>query len=212
MEWTPRQRDHKALGAFLTLCVIGAIYLAIANRGFAWVLDWRMSALLFALSGLGALFGLIEWRIDCGADWLRHAWRWVKLYELTEIEVVKAQELRLKDRGEREVKIELKEFGKNQELWDLVYNGIQHSYHYGGATADSGTRLSLSLYKPVLVPLTGFEDESEIVEHDVDAAVRDFLAWEPDSPEDRARMRKREAELREAWWPGGGDEEPPPGG
>ncbi|GAA2160750.1 hypothetical protein [Actinomadura napierensis] len=170
-----------------------------------------MWALLFALSGLGALFGLIEWRIDCGADWLRYAWKWVKLYELTEIEVTGDRELRLKDRGEREVKIELKEFGKNRRLWNLVYNGIQHSYHYGGASADAGTRLSLHLNSPTLVPLTGDEDEGEIVREDVGAAVRDFLGWEPDRPEDRAALKAWEAG-HESSGPGGGERRPPPGG
>ena len=72
-----------------------------------------------------------------GAEWFFHGGRWVRQYELTSVKVkmrFSLRYLRMTDRGGRTVTTFLGDLQTNQELWDLVYNGIRHSVAAGAET------------------------------------------------------------------------------
>jgi hypothetical protein len=147
LEW--RQEGHKsALLAGVALAVIGATVPTANSGGVAWVTTWYWWVFfaLCALVGYGVFIG--TW-IACGATWLQNGKRWVSIYELTEVRIKASgtnHMLRLTDSAGRTIgSLKLIAVQRNPKLWDLVYNGIQHSVATGKATPPSGTRKILRL-------------------------------------------------------------------
>jgi len=126
------------LGGFLTL----------KDWGIDWMTHWTLWLTVMIISGLAALATWSSDDMEAGADWFSYGKTWVKTYELTEVKLSKAwgaDDLEFKDAVGHEVSISILDIQNNPELWDLVYNGILHSMHYGGATANQRARDRLQL-------------------------------------------------------------------
>lgn len=147
LEWILRSWKSFRVAA-LTCFVILVGFLTLKDWGIGWMSVWWFW--LLAL-GLSALAGLAIWSSDAmeaGADWFRYGRSWVKTYELTDIKLDKAwgsDDLELKDVDGHEIWVDILKVQKNPDLWNLVYNGILHSVHYGGATANERARERLRL-------------------------------------------------------------------
>jgi hypothetical protein len=147
LEWVLRT-GKTFRGTALTCLLLSLVVLTLKDWGIGWMSVWW---LWFLALGLSALAGLVIWStgaMAAGADWFWYVGSWVQTYELTEIKLNKAwgpDELKLKDADGHEIWIETVKIQKNPDLWDLVYNGILHSVHYGGAIADERARNRLHL-------------------------------------------------------------------
>jgi hypothetical protein len=117
--------------------------------GIGWTTDWVLWLVIAVLCGIGTLISGATIAQEAGADWFRYGKSsWVKTYELNEVKLDKAwgaDRLELKDTDGREVSIKIINIQDNPDLWNLVYNGILHSVHYGGATANERARTRLHL-------------------------------------------------------------------
>lgn len=72
-----------------------------------------------------------QW-MAAGADWFASDTGWVKLYELTKVELAGSgisPRLYLTDSEGRVAHAELRQIQAHPPVWDLVYNGIIHSVH-----------------------------------------------------------------------------------
>lgn len=88
-----------------------------------------------------------------GADWVARGKTWVNTYELTSIRVVhdeSRRKLRLVDSAGQLVNLPLQAVQGNQDLWDLVYNGILHSSKERDTDINALARHSLRLPHPPL--------------------------------------------------------------
>lgn len=94
--------------------------------------------------------------VAAGAEWLKHGKSWVRLYELTDIEVKHRgndMHLDLTDDAGRTIMSKLIDLQKDQHLWDLIYNGILHSVIAGGATTTGMVHSALEVpRRPGSVP------------------------------------------------------------
>jgi hypothetical protein len=135
LEWIPRSRKtfwQVAVSCFVILIVVALL----KDWGLGWAGVWWVWP---AFAVISILAGLAVWSSDdmeAGADWFSYGKSWVKTYELTHLEQKKAwasDSLELKDAAGREVSIKITDIQTNPDLWNLVYNGILHSVHYGGA-------------------------------------------------------------------------------
>lgn len=117
------------------------VIITLKDWGFEWMGTWQLWLLVLVPAPLWAawqIFIVDRWGISAGADWLAVKGGHVDLYELTEVEVVGTSgglswDLELTDRKGSELSINIRELQANQELWNLVYNGILHSVQQGSA-------------------------------------------------------------------------------
>lgn len=94
-----------------------------------WVLIAAVAAAIF--------FGLRGTFCAAGADWLKTQHGWVMTYELTEVEMHlngTSLDLFLRDSSGRGTNNQIANLQNDQDLWDLVYNGIRHSVANGAKT------------------------------------------------------------------------------
>lgn len=128
LEWhRDSRRSTYRSGAF----AFGFMFLGgtAISGGLSWMTDWVFWLILL-------LFTLIifsscrrQW-VAVGADWFSSNTGWVKIYELTKVELAGngiSPRLYLTDTEGRHAHGELREMQANPRLWDLVYNGIIHS-------------------------------------------------------------------------------------
>lgn len=139
LEWIPK--DWGTLWkTSVTMFVIVVVATTLKDLGVGWMGTWWLWLMNVILS---ALFGLGTWSseaMEAGADWFKYGRSWVKTYELTEVKLEVSSRggdsLELKDAAGREVWITLSDIQSNWDLWNLVYDGIVHSVHHGGAVAN----------------------------------------------------------------------------
>lgn len=148
MEWTAG-----SLGEIINETGVWALLLILYMTAESWGFGWMESRGLWAYVIFAtALPVLILFRragaLAAGAVWFRYRRKWVKTYELVEVKLDGAGSsttLVLKDTDDRRLSLGLKELQSNPDLWDLVYNGILHSVHNGGAVVDERARERLRL-------------------------------------------------------------------
>jgi hypothetical protein len=157
LEWIPR--SWRSLRHYFVLYVILLIgFLTLKNWGITWFGDWVLWLTVLILSALGAAATWASDDMEAGADWFKYGKSWVKTYELTAIRLEKAwgsDRLELKDAHGRAVSIQILGIQTNPDLWNLVYNGILHSVHYGGAVANERAVARLRLDEPKSFPAKG---------------------------------------------------------
>lgn len=140
LEWYQRTIDGAIISGFV-VSGIGFVILCLKDWGFDWM--WNtpsLWALVIGIVPLWAGWQLLSdrWGISVGADWLAVKGGYVDLYELTEVKIVGtsgglAWDLELTDKKGTELSLNARELQANQELWDLVYNGILYSVQRGSA-------------------------------------------------------------------------------
>lgn len=120
-------------GLFVVVLFVGAFTLF---GGLSWVSLWWMWVLIVAVAA-AIVFGLRGTFCAAGSDWLKTQHGWVKTYELTEVEMHlngTSIDLFLRDASGRGTNNQIAKLQNNQDLWDLVYNGIRHSVTNGAKT------------------------------------------------------------------------------
>lgn len=145
LEWYYKRGVPIWYTSVLIIALLAVVY-TVVTLSFSWTSTWWLWLLFF----LGPIYGLAL-RRGCwcvaGANWYQHGDEYVNTYELTSVAIIQAARdtLELKDRDGNEITPHLDDAQRNQALWDLVYNGILHSVHRGGATTNERARLLLQL-------------------------------------------------------------------
>jgi hypothetical protein len=126
-------------------------YMTLRDWGIGWMLSrwlWLTNIIISLLTGIVIRHSDA---MEAGADWFKYGKSWVRIYELTVVKLDKAwgsDRLELKDSGDREVWIKIADIQNNPDLWNLVYNGILHSVHRGGAVVNERAVVCLLLDEP----------------------------------------------------------------
>ncbi|MCP2236826.1 hypothetical protein [Prauserella halophila] len=154
LEWFYPDRTSRIVAGALVSVFIFAMY--VFRSGFTWVDNlwlWGLVLLpvpvLFLASRTGGK--------SAGADWLAVSDKdYVKTYELTKATVHVdgvAHVIQMVDSSGRSARPRVDDLQANHRLWDLVYNGILHSVHVGGAETNKRARDYLLLdHPPTLRP------------------------------------------------------------
>jgi hypothetical protein len=114
--------------------MFGFIFVAMTliAGGLSWMTGWVFW--LIVLAGPVGIFCAARSRwIAAGAEWFAANTGWVRIYELTKVELAGSgvsPRLYLTDTAGRVAHAGLREMQANSRLWDLVYNGIIHSIHH----------------------------------------------------------------------------------
>lgn len=122
----------------LGVCVLQGFSLAWVSVLWAWLVILVFSVLVAAGSRQEAL--------AVGVEWLRVGRRWVRLYELAEIDTTRRNSdlhVRLADREGHRVTVNAEELRQRPLMWDLVYNGMLHSVIAGAAKTQAYGVLNL---------------------------------------------------------------------
>ncbi|RZS44291.1 hypothetical protein EV193_101166 [Herbihabitans rhizosphaerae] len=109
---------------------IAIVFLILKDWGFAWMIEMRSLWIAVVLMGGLGYLAASSFEMSAGSDWYREHDNYVKIYELTTVEVTKrvgSWGLKLVDKNGRSVEPGLTAAQLNPKLWDLVYNGILHS-------------------------------------------------------------------------------------
>lgn len=134
LEWFYPDPRSKVI-VILIILALGMLVYTVKDWGFSWVTNPWLWLVLAPFPFVVLLFGVS--RVSAGADWVRVSKHFVKTYELTSVEVtigaVGSRLLGVVDRRGNGFSVQLGDLQDNFELWDLVYNGILHSVHVGGA-------------------------------------------------------------------------------
>lgn len=90
--------------------------------------------------------------VAAGAGWVAHNSGWVHTYDLIQVKIeIDAQPfLYLLDSDLRATRPPLREIQQNRELWDLVYNGILHSFQERHVHTNPNARRILQLHGPAM--------------------------------------------------------------
>jgi hypothetical protein len=148
LEWTTSPWKGVP-GGVAFMVALGIVFLTLRNGGIDWATSWVNWLIILIITTLGVLFA--AWSVGglaAGAEWIRYGKDWVRTYELTDVRLGVPRSpttLVLRDTEDREFSMGLTMFQKNPDLWNLVYNGILHSVHYGGATINDHAREKLML-------------------------------------------------------------------
>lgn len=90
--------------------------------------------------------------MSAGAEWVALSDdAYVNTYELTTVKVHvdgAAHSIEMVDHNGRYLRPKIGSLQRNHRLWDLVYNGILHSVHVGGAETNKRARDYLRLDHP----------------------------------------------------------------
>lgn len=153
LEWyreSPRSAVFSGMGGFVVVAagsgvLLDPYYWYSASSWWLW---------LFPLAA-GVLITLTMGPDSCcaGADWVTHGKEWINTYELTSVRIVHAEsrrKLTLADRRGQVVNLPLPTVQGNQNLWDLVYNGILHSINERDVDINPLARYGLKLPQPPL--------------------------------------------------------------
>ncbi|GAA4861350.1 hypothetical protein [Saccharopolyspora cebuensis] len=136
LEWYQGTPSGYLLGGVFASIIIFAL-VCLMDWGFDWMRTWWLWIFVVIPIPMWALMGR-QYGISAGADWLAVKKGHVDLYELTEVTVEGASgglswTIELTDKKGTEMSVDAAKVQANQQLWDLVYNGIQHSVHHGSA-------------------------------------------------------------------------------
>lgn len=145
LEWYKGSRRRAILSGIGG--VVAVAVLATLKSGVDWMSTWWMW--LFALAA-GPLVASSVRTESCaaGAEWFAVGKSWVRTYELTVVKLKSPTNYRviqLEDSGGRKVRTKLMTVQENQELWDLVYNGILHSVVNNKAETNALARRAFKL-------------------------------------------------------------------
>lgn len=146
LEWFKASRRRSIVAGIGGSVAIlgGTVILTLDSK---WLSMWWVW--LIAIS-VGLLVGSSIRVSSCaaGAEWFAVGNNWVDLYNLSSVEVkapTHYREIILKDRSGRQADYQLMDIQENQDLWDLVYNGILHSVVKGGAETNTLGQSALKL-------------------------------------------------------------------
>lgn len=125
---------------------VGAIGFVLITLGVCVLQTFDLTWMSFALPWLIILVGSVlvglrarDKPIAVGAEWLRVGRRWVRLYELAEINTTRRKShllLLLTDRRGRRLGVNAEQLREHPPMYDLVYNGMLHSVVAAGAKTD----------------------------------------------------------------------------
>ncbi|PXY38413.1 hypothetical protein BA062_01265 [Prauserella flavalba] len=150
LEWFYPDRMGRLM-AGITLTLIGVVFCVIREAGFGWIVYWWIWLILSPWPFVFLLTGRTG-RMSAGADWLGIGKGiFIKTYDLTAVKVFvdgAAHVIDMTDKHGGSVRVKTFALQQNQELWDLVYNGILHSVHVGGAQTNKRARDYLLLDFP----------------------------------------------------------------
>lgn len=134
LQWHVLSHPTTRLGMFALLLVAMVAFLIVREGTdtdpgpygrWSWLGSWKVWLFLSALCA-GYVWYASRTKLSAGAEWLMDRSSLVMLYELSEIRVYRKR-LHLRDIHGGIVRPHLSEVQENQDLWDLVYNGIVHS-------------------------------------------------------------------------------------
>lgn len=130
LEW---HRDSHRSTYRLVIIAFGLMFvvMTLIAWGFSWMTDWVFWLIVLLLPLIMFLSSRSRW-MAAGADWFASNTGWVKIYELAKVELAGggiSPRLYLTDAEGRAVHTELRQMQANSRLWDLVYNGIVHSFY-----------------------------------------------------------------------------------
>lgn len=147
LEWYKGSR-RRSVGAALGGMAVVVVGIAIKQGGsWDWLSIWWVWPSIVLV---GLLVGLSVRASSCaaGADWFAVGKNWVHTYELASVKIrtpANYRELRLEERSGKKLSVKLLTAQENQDLWDLVYNGILHSVVEGNAETNALARRALKL-------------------------------------------------------------------
>lgn len=156
LEWFYANRTSRV---FTGLMLSGLVLLTyvIKDWGFSWVSLWYLWLVAVPWPFLFLWSGRNE-RHSVGAEWLAVGNKaWIRLYELNKIKITTAaggmaQKLEITDSNGRGLMSNIGNLQDNPRLWDLVYNGLIHSYHLNNPETNKRARNNLQLeYPPTAV-------------------------------------------------------------
>ncbi|TWE14338.1 hypothetical protein FHX69_6483 [Prauserella muralis] len=150
LEWFYPDRTSRFIAGLCGTAAVLAVYI-VKDWGFSWVGNiwlWLIAApwpFVFLLIGRTG-------RTSAGADWVGIGKdTFIKTYELTTVKVFvdgAAHVIDMADRHGASARVKVFDLQQNHKLWDLVYNGILHSVHVGGAETNKRARDYLLLDFP----------------------------------------------------------------
>ncbi|PXY38597.1 hypothetical protein BA062_01270 [Prauserella flavalba] len=150
LEWFYPDRSTRFIAGLFGSLVVLAVYV-IRDWGFSWIGNIWLWLIALPWPFVFLLAGRNE-RMSAGADWLAYGKDvFVKTYELTSVKVFidgPAPAIEMLDRHGAGLRVKTFVLQQNHELWDLVYNGILHSVHVGGAETNKRARDYLLLEFP----------------------------------------------------------------
>lgn len=150
LEWFHPTRSG-SIATGLIGSIVCFVFLVFKDGGLGWVTVWWLWLFVLPWPFVFWLIGRSV-RMSAGADWFAYNNKvFVKTYELSEVKVSAGgtgRFLRMKDQSGRRAYIKLDDIQRNRELWDLVYNGIQHSVYVHGAETNKMAKDFLGLNMP----------------------------------------------------------------
>ncbi|WP_253864348.1 hypothetical protein [Prauserella halophila] len=155
LEWFyPTRAGRMMAGA--SMSAILAVFGVILDGGFSWMGVWWLWILILPWPFIFLASAGSE-KVYAGVDWLAlDDDAYVKTYDLATVKVHldgAAHAIEMVDNEGRSLRPKIIRLQRNHRLWDLVYNGILHSVHVGGAETNKRARDYLLLdHPPTLRP------------------------------------------------------------
>lgn len=161
LRWHREGRKGLLLSAAMGFAVPASVIaydIVVSGDGVSFFTDWSRPLPTVALIVLPFLFAWLLFNHSrreftaAGAGWVAHNTGWVRTYELVQVKIeVDAQpHLLLVDSDLRATRPPLREIQQNRDLWDLVYNGILHSFQERYVHTDPNARRILQLHGPAM--------------------------------------------------------------
>ncbi len=144
MEWYRDSRRYTYGPAVLALGFMIVIMTLIA-WGVWWMTEWIFWLIVLFAPVMIFVSGRRRW-MAAGAEWFASNTGWVKVYELTKVELAgsgASPQLYLTDAEGRVAHAELRRMQANSRLWDLVYNGIIHSIYTREVKLNTAARIQV---------------------------------------------------------------------
>lgn len=162
IEWSGRTWRLLSL-ALLVGFVVPASALAYSifiggGAGFSFFTDWSRPLSLTAVLSVPFVSAYLLYRhgrrdfVGAGVGWLSDGRGWVRTYELVEVSIAVDLKpfLYLVDSDHRACRPSLESVQQNRDLWDLVYNGILHSFQERHVHTNANARRILQLHGPAM--------------------------------------------------------------
>ncbi|MFN2496057.1 MAG: hypothetical protein ABR608_09140 [Pseudonocardiaceae bacterium] len=121
------------------------IVMTLIGWGLWWVTEWVFWLIVLFAPVMVFLTSRSQW-MAAGADWFASDTGWVKLYELIKVELAGSgisPRLYLTDTEGRATHAELRQIQANPRLWNLVYNGIIHSFYTRDVKLNTAARVQV---------------------------------------------------------------------
>lgn len=158
LEWHRHGRGQIVTAVLIGLGVPGSVFVyngLVSGEGWAYFAEgsvrWLIGSItIILLSGFLLYNHFRREFVAAGAGWVAHNTGWVRTYELIQVKIeIDAQpHLYLLDKDLRATRPPLVEIQQNRELWDLVHNGILHSFQDRHVHCNPVARRILQLHAP----------------------------------------------------------------